>query len=101
MWEPNSQRFLVKDQILVIDVDDIYFLTRLSRRGESMEFSGRGGGEESVDSYVSKLFMVGSHKQGGNLPSQHMSEIPLKPILYIVTCIARSPSAHLASKSQF
>ena len=31
MWEPDSQRFLVGDQYLEIEVDDIYFLTGLSR----------------------------------------------------------------------
>ena len=31
MWEPDSQRFLVGDQLLDIEVDDIYFLTGLSR----------------------------------------------------------------------
>ena len=31
MWEPNSQHFLVGDHYLEIEVDDIYFLTRLSR----------------------------------------------------------------------
>ena len=68
MWEPDSQCFLVGDQVLDIDVDDIYFLTGLSRRGESVEFGGRGGGRESVDSYMSNLCMEGTHKQGGKLP---------------------------------
>ena len=48
MWEPDSQRFLVGDQYLDIEVDDIYFLTRLSRRGEVVEFGGRGGGGETM-----------------------------------------------------
>lgn len=41
MWESDSQHFLVGDQLLDIEVDDIYFLTGLSRRGERVEFSGR------------------------------------------------------------
>ena len=40
MWELNSQRFMVGDQALDIEVDDIYFLTGLSRRGESVYFGG-------------------------------------------------------------
>ena len=57
MWEPDSQCFLVGDQVLDINVDDIYFLTGLSHRGELVEFGGRGGGGESIDSYVSNLCM--------------------------------------------
>ena len=100
MWEPDSQRFLVSDQLLDIEIDDIYFLTRLSHQGERVEFGGQGGGRESVDSYVSDLCVEGTRKQGGKLPIQHVSDIPLRTILYIVTRIARSTSAHLASKNQ-
>lgn len=34
MWDPNSQHFLVRDQLLDIEVDDIYFLIGLSCRGK-------------------------------------------------------------------
>ena len=68
MWEPNSQRFLIDDQLLDIEIDDIYFLIELSRRGKRVEFGGRGCGGESVDSYVSDLCIEGTRKQGGKLP---------------------------------
>ena len=31
MWELESQHFLIGDQLLDIAIDDIYFLTKLSR----------------------------------------------------------------------
>lgn len=31
MWDPDSQCFMVEDQALDIEVNDIYFLTGLSR----------------------------------------------------------------------
>ena len=65
-----------------------------------MYFGGRGGGGESVDSYVSDLCVEGTPKQGAKLPIQHVTEIPLKTILFVVTRIAGSTSTHLASKSQ-
>jgi hypothetical protein len=40
MWDVDSQHFVVGDQILQMDVDDIYFLTGLSRRGEPVYFGG-------------------------------------------------------------
>ena len=99
MWEPDSQRFFIGDQLLDIEIDDIYFLTGLSRRGERIEFGGRGGGGESVDSYIRDLCVEGTRKQGEKLPIQHVSDIPLRTILYTITCIAGSTSMHLASKS--
>ena len=92
MWEPDSQRFLVGDQYLDIEVDDIYFLTGLSRRGEVVEFGGRGGGGEPVESYIRDLCAEGTHRQGGKLPIQHVTDIPLRTILYTVTRIAGSTS---------
>ena len=68
MWEPDSQHFLVGDQLLDIEVDDIYFLTGLSRRGERVEFGGRGGGGEPVDSYIRDLCIEETRRQGGKLP---------------------------------
>jgi hypothetical protein len=64
-----------------------------------VEFGGRGGGGESANSYVSDLCMEGTPKQGEKLPIQHVSDIPLRTILYTIAHIARSTSAHLASKT--
>jgi hypothetical protein len=100
MWEPNSQRFLVGNQLLDIKVDDIYFLTGLSHRGERVEFGGQCGAGEPVDSYIRDLCVDGTHRQGGKLPIQHVTDIPLRTILYTMTCIVGSTVAHLASKSQ-
>ena len=83
-----------------IEIDDIYFLTGLSGRGDLVEFGGRGGGGEPVESYIRDLCTDGTRRQGGKLPIQHVTDIPLRTILYTVTRIAGSTSAHLASKSQ-
>ena len=85
MWDPDSQCFMVGDQALDIEVDDIYFLTGLSCRGESVYFGSRGGSGESIDSYVSDLRVEGTHKQGGKLPIQNITDIPLKTILFTLT----------------
>ena len=100
MWEPDSQRFLVGDQYLEIEVDDIYFLTGLSCQGESIKFGGRGGGGEPVESYIRDLCAEGTRRQGGKLSIQHVTDIPLCTILYTMTRIVGSTSAHLVSKSQ-
>ena len=40
VWDVDSQCFIVGDQTLEIEVDDIYFLTGLSHQGESIYFGG-------------------------------------------------------------
>ena len=65
-----------------------------------VEFGGRGGGGEPVESYIRDLCAEGTRRQGEKLPIQHVTDILLRTILYTVTRIAGSTSAHLASKSQ-
>ena len=100
MWDSNSQHFMVGDQILEMDVDDIYFLMGLSHLSDHASFVGRGGSGVSMDSYVNDLCTLGTRKQGGKLPIQHVTNVALKIILFKVTGMARSTSAHLASKGQ-
>ena len=85
MWEPDSQCFLVGDHYLEIEIDDIYFLFGLAHRGEPVEFGHRGGGGEPVESYIRDLCAEGTHRQGRKLPIQHVTDIPLRTILYTVT----------------
>ena len=68
MWEPNSQGFLVGYQYFDIEVDDIYFLTGLSRRGEVIEFGSQGGGGKPMESHIRDLCAEGTRRQGGKLP---------------------------------
>lgn len=79
MWEPESQCFLVGDQLLDIEIDDIYFLTGLSCRGKWVEYGGRGGGGEPVDSYIKDLCIEGTRRQGGKLAIQYVTDIPRGP----------------------
>ena len=53
-----------------------------------------------MESYIRDLCTEGTRRQGGKLPIQHVTYIPLRTILYTMTRIAGSTSAHLASKSQ-
>lgn len=69
-------------------MDDIYFLIGLSRRGERVDFGGRGGGGEPVESYIRDLCANGTRRQGRKLPIQHWIGIPLRIILYTMTRIA-------------
>ena len=77
---------IVGDQYLDIEIEDIYFLTGLSGRGDAVEF----GGGEPVESYIGDLCTEGTRRQCGKLPIRHVTDIPLCTILYTVTQIAGS-----------
>ena len=33
IWDENEEKFRLQDQVLELEVSDVYFITRLSRRG--------------------------------------------------------------------
>ena len=43
MQNPEQQYFEVGDHILIVEVEDIYFLTELSRRGDYISLMGPQG----------------------------------------------------------
>lgn len=43
-------------------MDDIYFLIGLSHRGETIKFGGRGGGGETVESYIRDICADGTRR---------------------------------------
>jgi hypothetical protein len=52
MWDPDQQVFHVGVHTLTIDIEDIYFLTRLSRRGSYVSLTGsRRGGRKMSEYY--------------------------------------------------
>ena len=100
MWDFDSQVFMVENQELTLEVEDIYFITKLSQRGVTAMFTGRGGGEESVDSYVREYYHRSAQNVSNKLPISQVVSLPLKTILFTVTRIAGSTTPHLASKVQ-
>jgi hypothetical protein len=43
-WDPDSESFILDDKPLKIDVEDMYFLTGLSCRGEVEDLKSHGAG---------------------------------------------------------
>jgi hypothetical protein len=52
MWDPDQQVFHVGMHTLTIDIEDIYFLTRLSRRGSHVTLTGSRRGGRKMSEYV-------------------------------------------------
>lgn len=51
-WDPTEQVFHIGDKVLPILIDDIYFLTGLSRCGALISLSGSAYGDESMRDYI-------------------------------------------------
>lgn len=68
MWDLDAGNSMVGDDILWLEIEDIYFLTGLSHRGVTMGLDG--GQQEStnlVDQYIVKYSQDGAHKSSNKL----------------------------------
>ena len=54
MWDPKQHHFVVKTHTLTIDIEDVYFLTGLSRRGIQVVLSSPRGGEICLDDIIDR-----------------------------------------------
>ena len=51
-WEPEEDCFIIDQMPIRIEVEDIYFITGLSRRGEPVDLHGKPLGGLTVEDYV-------------------------------------------------
>ena len=48
-WEPKEDCFMIDQMLVRIEVEDIYFITRLSQRGEPVDLHGKPLGGLTVE----------------------------------------------------
>ena len=63
-WDPDHLLFMVDDEALPLEVEDIYFLTGLSHRGQEANFHGGGWGDASltIQEYITMYYEEGTQK---------------------------------------
>ena len=100
LWDKETYTFQVGTHSLSLEIDDIYFLTGLSKRGGPISLTLQQGGGLSIDNYVDQYCQVEAHKVSGKISIRDVNDLSLKSILYTMTQLARGLAPHLASKSQ-
>ena len=99
-WNLTNQTFHIRDIMVPIIIDDIYFLTRLLRRGAPISISRFSHGGESVRNYIRQFCRPGTQpSKDGKINIRDVSEFPLRTILFTITKLAGNVTLHLANKS--
>ena len=101
-WDQGLGVFDLQGEILEVIVEDMYFITRLSRRGilVNLEGIGMGGDPMSVQDYVDTYYPKGTQKKGSCIPIVHITIFPLQVVVSTVVRIIGSSSLHLATLTQ-
>jgi hypothetical protein len=80
-WDPDSERFILDGQPLRIEVEDIYFLTSLSSRGEVVYLKSHGAGSGmNVEEYIEAHCVAGTPMVGSQVPIWVISNLSLNII---------------------
>jgi hypothetical protein len=86
--------------MLEIDIEDVYFLMGLSRRGAPIILSRHWATPLQTNAYIAQFCVSGSQKEGGRIVIKDVRDLPLRSILFTITKMVGSTSPHISSKSQ-
>ena len=77
MWNSKKQYFEVGDHILMVKVEDIYFLTGLSRRGAPISLTSPHGGEITIQGLIYRYYIPGTQMCKNKIPIKDFMDFPL------------------------
>jgi hypothetical protein len=100
LWNVVEQGFQIGTHLLIVELEDVYFLTDLSKRGTLIVLSRKRELLVPVDEYLTNHCVPGARLVGGRITIKDIKDLPLWSILFSIMSIAGSTSVHLVSRSQ-
>ena len=99
-WELEEDCFIIDQMPLRIEVEDIYFITGLSRRGDPVDFHGKLVEGLTIEDYVQVYCVDNAQKVGTQIPIRYMKDLYMNILLFTIGRVAGSTSLHQASRTQ-
>ena len=97
-WDWESETFQIDGMSLSNEVEDIYFITGLSQRGEMVNLWYRGpGGGLTIDEYIDVYYFPETKNLGSQIEKNSIHILGLKAICLTLGRIAGLDSLHQAS----
>ena len=97
MWNPEQQYFEVGTHVLTVEVEDIYFLTGLSRRGEHISLIGPRGGEVTTQDLINRHYFLSTQMFGKKIPIKEVMDLPPWTVLFTMQWVVGRQGDHQAS----
>ena len=99
MWNPEKQYFEVGAHVLKIEVEDIYFLTGLSRWGAPISLISSRGGDITTQELINRHCIPGTRTLGKKIPIKAVVDGPLRTVLFTMQRVAGSQGVHQESRA--
>jgi hypothetical protein len=100
LWNVTEKGFQIGTHLLTIELEYVYFLTSLLKRGAPVVLSGQRVLLAPMDEYLAKHCVPGVRLVGGRITIKDIKDLHLCSILFSITSITRITSVHLVSRSQ-
>ena len=84
MWNLEQQYFKVGAHILTVEVEDIYFLNGLSRRGAPISLTGSHGGDITTQELIDRYCIPRTRTSGKKIPIKAVMDRPLRTVLFTI-----------------
>ena len=98
MWNPQQQHFEVGAHILTVEVEDIYFLTGLSRWGATISLTSLHRGDITTQDLIDHHYIPRTRTSGKKITIKIVMEEPLQTIFFTMQRVAGSQGVHQASR---
>jgi hypothetical protein len=97
--DPETEAFNLDGKSWRIEVDDIYFISGLSHRGEVVKLKSWGArGGTHIEDYITTHCVVGIDKVGIQLPIMVIENLILNIVVLVLTWILRFDFLHQESR---
>jgi hypothetical protein len=97
-WNPDPEAFMLEGQSLTPTIEEIHFLTSLSRRGEPVNLREFPLGPFNIEYYIQMYYEAGTKKVGSQVPIHNITSLSLHVILLLIENITGSTPLHQASQ---
>lgn len=99
-WDPVIRAFQIELHTLEVEVEDLYFISGLSKRGAPVVISRKMNDfEETTNNYIYIHCVVGTTKTSGKIHITTVTNMPLRIILFTIMRAFESTGSHPATKS--
>jgi hypothetical protein len=101
MWDLDQQGFHVGAHILSIEIEDIYFLTGLSKRGYYVSLIDSRGGGLKMSDYCNQHYVPEAERKKEKVAIWGVQDLTLHTILFTIARMARISAPHMELKIYF
>ena len=85
--------------ILIVEVEDIYFLTSLSRQGAPISLTSSHGGDITTRELIDRHCVPGTGTSGKKIPIRTVTDRAPRIVLFTIQRVAGSQGVHQDSRA--